>query len=291
MIIFINIIGKFGGDKVEKVVLLTEETKNIQEIKYIFQKENIKVYFTKNTNDVLKVLEEDKDIDLIIIDMSSNSVKGLECISLIKGKYRYKHIPIVIISPKEEVMKGLAIGAQEYIIPPYTTKDFCEFIKDILNNYKYNEEVYIPQTSVDMTFEQYFNSEIKRAERGNYELSILILTITSKSSNKLVSEKNRIEIINQLALLVKDNLRATDTIIRYNKGNIITFLPYTPRFNAEIVYEKILKVFEEKFTYLNNDLERWEVIYSIVSYPKDGEDVRDLLFNAEQCLEKNKNGR
>lgn len=68
-------------------------------------------------------------------------------------------------------------------------------------------------------------------------------------------------------------------------------MPYTPRFNAEIVYEKILKVFEEKVTYLNNDLERWEVIYSIVSYPKDGEDVRDLLFNAEQCLEKNKNGR
>ncbi|WP_341877020.1 response regulator [Defluviitalea saccharophila] len=276
----------------EKIVILMEDKKEKQDINELFRKENIEIYFGDDENGVLKILgEKDGVIDLIIIDMVNDPVKGLECISLIKGKYKYRNIPIVIIAQKEDVMKGLAIGAQEYIIPPYKAEEICDFIKAILNNKRNNEYAYAPQTSIDMTFEQYFNSEIKRAERGNYDLSILILTITSNHTSRLDTEKNRIEMINQLAFLVKENLRVTDTIMRYNKSNIIAFLPYTPRFNAEIVYEKILKVFEDKILNSYNEIDDWEIIYSIVSYPQDGENVKDLLFNAEQYLENNIAGR
>ncbi|NLM12458.1 MAG: response regulator [Epulopiscium sp.] len=291
--IIVNIKFKaIGGQIMEKIAVLMEDKIEKKEMNDLFKKENIEIHFAENENGILKILvEKEGDIDLIIIDMVQNPVKGLECISLIKGKYKYKNIPIVIIARKEEVMKGLAIGAQEYIISPYKVEEMCYFIKAILNKIKNNEDVYAPQTSIDMTFEQYFNSELKRAERGNYDLSILILTIIPNHISRMGSEKNRINLINQLALLVKENLRATDTIMRYNKSNIITFLPYTPRFNAEIVYEKILKVFENKIINSCKDSYDWEIIYSIVSYPQDGENVKDLLFNAERYLENNISGR
>ncbi|NLK21652.1 MAG: response regulator [Epulopiscium sp.] len=272
-----------------QVIFMKKNFSGDSDIKKVMEEDNIEISFAEDYVEVLSILgDKNGQVDLIVIDMEKDVIRGIDSITNIKSKQKYKHIPIFIIAKREDVMKGLTIGAQEYIVPPFTTNELCSFIKITLENSEDNKNLYIPQTSVDMSFEQYFNSEIKRAERGDYELAILILTVIPRKIDKTLSTNERVGIINQLALFVKENLRATDTIIRYNESNIIAFLPYTTRFNAEIVYEKVLEVYHEKVVGLNNNMDDWEIIYSIASYPKDGENVRDLLFNAERYLEDKK---
>lgn len=272
----------------EKLIFMKKSIEDKKQLEENFKKNQLELIVCENTDELLDILSKKyEEIDLLVIDMEEDTLLGLESIKVVKKINDYNHIPIVIIANKRDVMKGLTVGAQEYIIPPYNDEELCSFIKIILQNKKDDMNLYAPEASVDMSFKQYFNSEIKRAERGGYELAILILTVVSKDYNQYSQEKNVFNLINQLGNMVKDNLRTTDTIVRYNRSNIITFLPYTSKFNAEIVYEKILEVFNKKIISgtANND---FEIVYSIASYPYDGETVEDLLFNAERYLEDNK---
>lgn len=273
----------------EQVLFMKRTIENKEELIDVFSKNKIELITSHSTEETLDILDEKFDkIDLLIIDMEEDPIFGLKSIKTIKKINDYKYIPIVIIANKKDVMKGLTMGAKEYFIPPYDYEKLCSFVQIILKNKRENMHLYIPETSIDMSFEQYFNSEIKRAERGGYELAILILTIVSKDHNLYTQERTILTMINQLVDLVRQNLRATDTIVRYNRSNVIAFLPYTSRFNGEIVYEKILEIFNEKILANVDSKNNFEMVYSIASYPQDGDTVEDLLFNAERFLEDNK---
>ncbi|HOQ16214.1 MAG TPA: diguanylate cyclase [Defluviitaleaceae bacterium] len=273
----------------EQVLFMKRTIENKEELIDVFSKNKIELITSHSTEETLDILDEKFDkIDLLIIDMEEDPIFGLKSIKTIKKINDYKYIPIVIIANKKDVMKGLTMGAKEYFIPPYDYEKLCSFVQIILKNKRENMHLYTPETSIDMSFEQYFNSEIKRAERGGYELAILILTIVSKDHNLYTQERTILTMINQLVDLVRQNLRATDTIVRYNRSNVIAFLPYTSRFNGEIVYEKILEIFNEKILANVDSKNNFEMVYSIASYPQDGDTVEDLLFNAERFLEDNK---
>lgn len=273
----------------EQVLFMKRTIENKEELIDVFSKNKIELITSHSTEETLDILDEKFDkIDLLIIDMEEDPIFVLKSIKTIKKINDYKYIPIVIIANKKDVMKGLTMGAKEYFIPPYDYEKLCSFVQIILKNKRENMHLYTPETSIDMSFEQYFNSEIKRAERGGYELAILILTIVSKDHNLYTQERTILTMINQLVDLVRQNLRATDTIVRYNRSNVIAFLPYTSRFNGEIVYEKILEIFNEKILANVDSKNNFEMVYSIASYPQDGDTVEDLLFNAERFLEDNK---
>lgn len=273
----------------EQVLFMKRTIENKEELIDVFSKNKIELITSHSTEETLDILDEKFDkIDLLIIDMEEDPIFGLKSIKTIKKINDYKYIPIVVIANKKDVMKGLTMGAKEYFIPPYDYEKLCSFVQIILKNKRENMHLYTPETSIDMSFEQYFNSEIKRAERGGYELAILILTIVSKDHNLYTQERTILTMINQLVDLVRQNLRATDTIVRYNRSNVIAFLPYTSRFNGEIVYEKILEIFNEKILANVDSKNNYEMVYSIASYPQDGDTVEDLLFNAERFLEDNK---
>ena len=202
----------------EQVLFMKRTIENKEELIDVFSKNKIELITSHSTEETLDILDEKFDkIDLLIIDMEEDPIFGLKSIKTIKKINDYKYIPIVIIANKKDVMKGLTMGAKEYFIPPYDYEKLCSFVQIILKNKRENMHLYTPETSIDMSFEQYFNSEIKRAERGGYELAILILTIVSKDHNLYTQERTILTMINQLVDLVRQNLRATDTIVRYNK--------------------------------------------------------------------------
>jgi two-component system chemotaxis response regulator CheY len=71
--------------------------------------------------EALKMLTREK-FDLIITDINMPDINGLELIGFIKKKGLYKDIPLVIISTEgseQDIKKGLALGADEYIVKPF----------------------------------------------------------------------------------------------------------------------------------------------------------------------------
>jgi len=83
----------------------------------------------------MKKVKEEKP-DLILLDLILPGIDGFEVLSQIKKDENLKSIPVVILSnlgQKEEVEKGLKMGAVDYLIKAhFTLGEIIEKIKNIL---------------------------------------------------------------------------------------------------------------------------------------------------------------
>lgn len=71
--------------------------------------------------EALRLLPRER-VDLIITDVNMPDINGLELISYIRSTPYYKSIPLFIISTESSERdreKGLALGADEYLVKPF----------------------------------------------------------------------------------------------------------------------------------------------------------------------------
>ena len=83
---------------------------------------DVSVYEAENGFAALKLLPEN-EFRLIITDINMPDINGLELISFLRQHPVYKTVPIVIISTEsseEDRRRGLSIGANGYLVKPFT---------------------------------------------------------------------------------------------------------------------------------------------------------------------------
>jgi DNA-binding response OmpR family regulator len=77
--------------------------------------------------------------DLIMMDVRMPKMTGYEACEKIKQIEDLKHIPIIFLSAKgqeAEVKTGLEVGADEYILKPFSPDQLTERVQIILNRYR-----------------------------------------------------------------------------------------------------------------------------------------------------------
>ena len=82
-----------------------------------------------------EILEKFKP-DLILLDVNMPDIDGYEAIKGLKSDERYVNIPVIFLtgnSDRESVVKGLSLGAVDYVIKPFTTIKLVESIETHLN--------------------------------------------------------------------------------------------------------------------------------------------------------------
>ena len=80
--------------------------------------------------EALRLLPRDK-VDLIITDINMPDINGLELISYVRNSPNYQGIPLFIISTEsseKDLEKGLALGANEYLVKPFNPLKLQELI-------------------------------------------------------------------------------------------------------------------------------------------------------------------
>lgn len=85
--------------------------------------------------EALKMLPRER-FDLIITDINMPDINGLELVSFVKKNDLYKNIPLLIITTegsKQDVAKGLALGADEYIVKPFKPDELQRIVLKYLN--------------------------------------------------------------------------------------------------------------------------------------------------------------
>ncbi|MDD2271514.1 MAG: response regulator [Desulfuromonadaceae bacterium] len=75
-------------------------------------------------------------VDLILTDINMPDINGLELISYLRNNQNYKDIPVFIISTEgssKDVEKGKQLGADEYVIKPFSPETLKQLIHCYLN--------------------------------------------------------------------------------------------------------------------------------------------------------------
>jgi DNA-binding response OmpR family regulator len=120
-------------------VLLVEDEKSIADgIIYNLKNEGLKVTHVDEGKIALDIFDEEH-FDLLILDIMLPEVSGLEiCQSIRKAS----NVPIIMLTAKDDEndkIRGLEMGADDYITKPFSVKELISRIKAVLRRTKNSE--------------------------------------------------------------------------------------------------------------------------------------------------------
>ncbi len=79
---------------------------------------------------------------LVVLDLQLPRRDGLSVLTQIRANPRLKHLPVVIVTARGEEtdrIVGLEVGADDYIVKPFSPKEFAARVKAILRRMDRNE--------------------------------------------------------------------------------------------------------------------------------------------------------
>ena len=113
-------------------ILLVEDNESIiKGLNYTFAKNNLSLIPFNNIKDATKYINE-HDISLIILDITLPDGNGF---NLYEDVIKKRNIPTIFLTAKDEeddIVKGLEIGAEDYITKPFSSKELLARVNKVL---------------------------------------------------------------------------------------------------------------------------------------------------------------
>lgn len=106
-----------------KVLIVDDTPKNIQMAMNILKNEGYKMYYAKNGEMALKLVQEN-NFDLILLDVMMPDINGFEVCSRLKSNENTKNIPVVFLSGKDssaDIEQAYECGGIDYVVKPFIT--------------------------------------------------------------------------------------------------------------------------------------------------------------------------
>ena len=114
-------------------ILLIEDTESIiKGLTYSFEKNNYNIIVKTTIKDSKEYLKNNLGIDLIILDIALPDGNGFD---LFEEVIKSLRVPTIFLTAKDEeddIVKGLNIGAEDYITKPFSTKELLARVNKIL---------------------------------------------------------------------------------------------------------------------------------------------------------------
>jgi len=113
------------------VLLVEDDMAQREMLSYNLEAAGYNVITTDNGEDAL-ILVDENDPDLIILDWMTPRLSGLETCRRLKSNQKTKNIPILMLSARSQEVdrvRGLDIGADDYVVKPYAVAELMARVK------------------------------------------------------------------------------------------------------------------------------------------------------------------
>lgn len=187
------------------ILLVEDSDAIIMGLKYSLEQEEFRVITAKTITEAEKCIinqgrefeinkakeTKNKDIskiDLILLDITLPDGNGFDFFKELKKK---EDVPVIFLTARDEeidIVKGLDLGAEDYIVKPFRVKELISRIKVALRRYNKLLSSTIECNGIILDTE---NMEVKKEgksiELTSLEFKILLMLFTNK--NKLVTRE------------------------------------------------------------------------------------------------------
>ncbi len=215
-------------------------------------------------NDAWKIIQSEDAPHLLILDWMMPGIDGMEICRRVREQAREPYTFILLLTSKgeqEDFVKGMEAGADDYVIKPFNHNDLRVRLKAGKRIIELNEEL----LSVRDNFEnqathdkltglynrnymvEILEKEFSRALRYQNDLSCLLLDLDHfKDVNDTFGHAFGDLVLREFAAGLEQNIRKSDTPIRYGGEEFMVLLPNTGIAGAQKIAEKIRASSEKK---------------------------------------------
>jgi len=245
---------------------------------------DINIVNVKNHINAVELLKVGKrGFDMVIWAVNDRKTQPFEQIKKFKDRNDFGKIPLIAISEltdRKNIEMAVESGVDEYIVKPFDRETVKKKIFNLLG-IPYDEPIkHRIDDILSFSFSDIFNKEISAASRGNYPVSIMLITLVNNSEDNIFPERLN-SAVSLSKSIIKTRLRDTDTIFHFGGNNLIIILPFSDAKGAKNVEEKIREILQSH-SVLKKKNKNFKLIITDVTFPEDGKIKESLLSKLQE---------
>jgi signal transduction histidine kinase len=145
-------------DQPVKLLLVDDREENLLSLEVVLADKNYKLVKAHSGREALKILLQEQDFALILMDVQMPIMDGFETAELIRQSERLKHVPIIFLTANnnapDNVFKGYQAGAVDYILKPFSIQILQAKVSVFVELYNKTREVRVQSEHLKKVNEQ-----------------------------------------------------------------------------------------------------------------------------------------
>jgi len=287
-------------------ILIADDTPyNLKVLSAILSQQNYQLILAHNGFETLKLAVTEIP-DLILLDIMMPGMDGIEACQHLKQDPNTWDIPIIFLSAKSEdddIIRGLELGAADYITKPFNPKILLARVKTHLSLRQKTKELQEFAHKDGLTlianrrrFDHFLETEWKRCLRTQSPLSLVMVDIDFfKNYNDTYGHLQGDEILKLTAKTLEKVVSGTPYLVaRYGGEEFAIILSNTPLESAIGIAAKAhFEIANLNIVHKNSKLKKLTASFGIATLiPTEQTTSKDLINTADTRLFKAKeNGR
>ncbi len=164
-----------------KILLVEDNEAIILGLEYLLREEGFQCVCARTQKEAIRRIGQEK-YDLCLLDIALPDGNGYDLCGLMQ---REQKLPVIFLTAKEEerdVVRGLDLGADDYIIKPFRNRELISRIRNVLRrNGKGNQILYCSYLKMDTeTGKVYCHGEEIGLTRMEYRILNVMMTYPGK---------------------------------------------------------------------------------------------------------------
>jgi PAS domain S-box-containing protein len=209
-----------------EILIVDDRVENLLSLEAILTNHDYKLVRATSGREALKILLQEHDFAIILMDVQMPIMDGFETASLIRQSEKFKHVPIIFLSAntdnQEDIFKGYQTGAVDFILKPLQPEILKAKVAVFVDLYRKNHELVMQGQDL-----RDLNQQLQ--QQSQYVRSLIeasldpLITISSKGK---ITDVN--EAMEKITGLKRENIMGTDFFNYFTKPD-----------TAKDVYEEV----------------------------------------------------
>ena len=119
----------------KRILIVDDEPNIVMSLEYLMRSKGLEVGIARSGTEALEQMEQ-ASYDLVLLDITMPDLDGYLVCKTIKAHPEWQKSHVVFLSAKSkqsDIEKGMSLGATDYIVKPFSTRDLSQRILDILS--------------------------------------------------------------------------------------------------------------------------------------------------------------
>lgn len=239
-------------------VLVIEDDPAIREILLELLSEKMEVLGAPTAASAMEMLQTHPP-DAVLADLGLPDGDGLALLAHFAADSRQRDVPILVLSGRDDRMdrmRALRLGATDFLSKPYAIEELLLRLDRALSASKRLRTLRAQAETDALTglanrraFEVRALGEIERAWRHDVDLSVLALDLDGlKATNDRLGHPAGDALLQQVARVLAESLRASDFAARTGGDEFLVLLPHTDEDAGRALADRLLARFAEEVT-------------------------------------------
>lgn len=268
-----------------KILVVDDRADNLISIEAILEKDNYTIVKAKSGRAALKVLLNDHDFSLILMDVQMPELSGYETATIIYERDKLRSIPIIFITAhsydEDFIFKGYRMGGVDYIYKPVKPELLRAKVAVFVELYSKNQQL-MQQEITLRAANEFLQNQIE--ERKKSEERVRLLNEQLIENNESLKQMN--EELDQFAYMASHDLQEPLRKIQVFSDKILRNNNFDP--DSEKYFGKIINSSKRMQKLINNllDFSRHTVSSNDFKKTPLSELVKNVVTELEVEIEK-----